>query len=130
MSKVLKPSKSILYCLLLSIFLLGAWAPQTVQIKEEPLLKKIAQIESFIDQQRWDQAQTEVNRLEHLYKKEKWKLQLFGDQMKYERIRQEMAQLKIALEEKDQTEAKIKLATIRSILTITGQVDKINGKMT
>jgi molybdopterin converting factor small subunit len=103
--------------LLLSIVLiLGGWSSQSDPIKEMSLYKKIDEISSLLDENRWKDALEAADSLKTHYKKEKWKLQLLGDEYEYGDIDREISKLEVAVKEQDKVQCKLSLAAIRTNL--------------
>lgn len=83
---------------------------------KEALFTHVKTIENFIDNEDWDQLNQQVDQLNTLYEKNKWKLQLLGDEDEYESLTETIDRLIVAIDEQDKTQAKLELATVKSIL--------------
>ncbi|GEN35866.1 MULTISPECIES: DUF4363 family protein [Aneurinibacillus] len=86
------------------------------KIDQNPLFQKTTRVETLVDQQQWQEASVEANALSELYKKQKWKLQLLGDEAEYEELEVQIMRLKAAVNEKAQVESKITAAHIKDII--------------
>lgn len=73
-------------------------------------------MEHSLNQEDWEQLKSQVNELNTLYEENKWKLQLLGDEGEYEGLNESINRLFAAINTEDLTQAKVELATIRSIL--------------
>ncbi|WP_245799369.1 DUF4363 family protein [Virgibacillus siamensis] len=83
---------------------------------EKAFFHEMQDINKTVEQKDWDQAKANVKKLSQLYKKEKWKLQLLGDEAEYEGINVELQVLKESVQAKDKTQTKVSLGTIRGHL--------------
>jgi hypothetical protein len=83
---------------------------------DRPLIQKVTQIISYVEYDQWSLANQEVAKLRGMYKKEKWKLQLLGDEEEYEGLDREFDHLVSAAQDQDKTESKKSLVHIRAIL--------------
>lgn len=109
--------QNVLFGLLAIVLVIGGgWSFSLETEKDRPLNAKIKEITHLINGDQWGQAMQETDVLRELYQKEKWKLQLLGDEMEYEQIDQELEKLPTAIHEQDGTQAKMILSTIRALL--------------
>lgn len=106
----------ILLVLLVVTVMIGSWTSPAEAAQDKPLVSKMKKIVHLVNDQQWDQAIEEVDGLKKLYNKEKWKLQLLGDEAEYEQIDQELEKLTVAVKERDRTQAKIIMSTVRTLL--------------
>ncbi|RDW15931.1 DUF4363 family protein [Oceanobacillus chungangensis] len=81
-------------------------------------LEKITSIDQHFSQQEtdWKKIKEECYELKRLYGKNEWKLQLLGDEGEYEDLKNSIAKLITAIEEKDRTQARIELSTVKSFI--------------
>ena len=70
----------------------------------------------MIDQKDWNRARNGAEQINHLFKNNKWKYQLLGDETEFSGLENEIKKLQISLEEKDKKEAKRNLAMIESYM--------------
>ncbi|GAA0593614.1 hypothetical protein GCM10009001_07230 [Virgibacillus siamensis] len=83
---------------------------------EQAFYQEIQEINDTVDQADWKQTKAGVKKLSKVYKKQKWKLQLLGDEAEYEGINVELQVLKQSVQAKDKTQVKVSLGTIRGHL--------------
>jgi hypothetical protein len=84
--------------------------------KPNPILQQLNKIQASINHADWKKAETEAKQLEHIYKKNVWKLQLLGDEAEFEAIHRDISQLKAAIQEQDKAQTKVLIAEITAIL--------------
>ncbi|PAE29156.1 hypothetical protein CHI07_10580 [Paenibacillus sp. 7884-2] len=96
----------------LAILLAGC----TNQVGGDYFFNHIDQIEQEIDQSNWDKIAVQTDELKKMYKKNRWKIQLLGDEGEYEELHISINILIAAVLEEDSTSARLELATVRSIL--------------
>ncbi|MBM0066788.1 DUF4363 family protein [Alkalicoccobacillus gibsonii] len=75
------------------------------------------QIEETLDQSDWEQAEKYANAFEDIYQKNKWKLQLIGDEGEYEGLNESIQRMIAGVKQKDMTNVRIELATARSLIS-------------
>lgn len=85
-------------------------------LKGENFLKYTNQIDYSITEGKWVETKTLTLKLKELYKNDKWKLQLLGDEGEYEGLYRSINSLIVACEESDSTNAKLELADIESYI--------------
>ncbi len=86
------------------------------KIKTKPIYQKSEEIIDLLNQSQWEKAADEAAAIRDLYKKNKWKFQLLGDETEYSELDQEISKLKISIEEKDKHEAKTNLVLIQDYI--------------
>jgi outer membrane protein assembly factor BamD (BamD/ComL family) len=79
--------------------------------------KEVYQIETYVQDSDWENAKKEVYKLRKRYDDEFWKMQLLGEEAKYDQLKVEIDQLIAAIEAKDQMQIKLRLATVKSYLS-------------
>ncbi|RHW37415.1 DUF4363 family protein [Lysinibacillus yapensis] len=77
---------------------------------------KIDDIEQALRKPNWKQLNSLGKDLDRLYEQNLWKIQLMGDEDEYESLQESINHLIVAIEEKDQTEIKLEIATIKTYL--------------
>src|SRR5690606_16474310 len=77
---------------------------------------KINEIENALDEPNWDDVVYQAKELKELYKKDKWKLQLLGDEDEYESLHESINKLITATKGKDLTNIKMELTTIHTYI--------------
>lgn len=75
------------------------------------------QIEETLDQSDWDQAEKYASVFEDIYRKNKWKLQLIGDEGEYEGLNESIQRMIASIKEKDMKNVRVELATARSLIS-------------
>ncbi|RUL49010.1 DUF4363 family protein [Lysinibacillus antri] len=98
--------------LLLSIFLSAC----SKMNGEYEMSEKIHSIEQIVNEPNWEQIQSLGDELKQLHKQNEWKIQLLGDEDEYESLQESINNLLVAIEEKDLTETKLELSTIKTYL--------------
>lgn len=73
-------------------------------------------IEQALNENDWEKAKSNGDRLLESYSSNKWKLQMIGDEGEYEDLYESINKLRAAIEEKNLTLTKMELASIQSIL--------------
>lgn len=106
--------KGMLILIVLSIFLVGAWTP--FGSHKQTMDHVLTNVDSYVEQQQWSKAQSEADQFTRIYKKEKWLLQLMGDEGEYEGLNHSIDKLKAALKTKSDTQSKMEIANIKAIL--------------
>lgn len=76
----------------------------------------IRQAERHAEQGRWEIVRETADRLEEHVNKRYWLFQLLGDEEEYETLKRDVAQLKLAVQERSRLEVLLLLADIRTIL--------------
>lgn len=97
-----------------SVFILGAWTPFSSH--KQKLESVLTKIDLHIDQFNWNKAKSDTRQFTKIYEKEKWLLQLLGDEGEYEEMNHSINKLKAALQTKDDTEAKMEIANIEAVI--------------
>lgn len=78
--------------------------------------ESISEIEQHLLAEDWDALGHQLDQLMNAYKKNEWKIQLIGDEGEYERLHESINRLITAVAAKEANEAKIELATIKTIV--------------
>ncbi|WP_158589700.1 MULTISPECIES: DUF4363 family protein [Clostridia] len=76
----------------------------------------IEQIDGSIQQGDWNSIIIQTTELKELYQRNKWKIQLLGDEGEYEGLYGSINRLIVASHEKDVINARLELATVKSFL--------------
>jgi len=76
----------------------------------------ISEIEHHLIAEDWDALNGQLDELMKAYKKNNWKIQLIGDEGEYERLHESINRLITAIDAKETNEARIELATIKTIV--------------
>lgn len=86
------------------------------QVGGDYFFNHIDQIEQAIDQSNWDKVSFQADALKDIYENNKWKIQLIGDEDEYEGLYQSINNFIAVVKEQDTTNARLQLATVKSIL--------------
>jgi len=73
-------------------------------------------LENALDNPKWEQITQQANELKKIYKDNKWKLQLLGDEGEYEGLNESINKIIAAAKEKDTTNIRLEMATARSLI--------------
>lgn len=106
-------SKKIIVLIFLSVLLTGC----SHLTGKDAFLTNVKQIETVVEQENWTELEGYITQFKDLYYKEKWKVQLLGDEGEYETLEESIHQLEVAIKEKDLLQTKLSLATIKSLIT-------------
>lgn len=87
-----------------------------MQVGGEIFFKQINKIENKLENPDWDEINLEANELKESYLKNKWKLQLIGDEDEYEGLYKSLNKLITATEEKDLINVRMELTDIRTYI--------------
>lgn len=96
--------------LYLCLFLLLAGCE--INIGGEAFFYQIEEIEVELKKDNWKEVVVKAYELKELYKKNKWKIQLLGDEDEYESLYESINKLITASQEKDQISSRMELTTI------------------
>ncbi|HHW38543.1 MAG TPA: hypothetical protein GXX18_15125 [Bacillales bacterium] len=86
------------------------------KIKNKPIYKKSEEIMGLITHSQWKKAEDEAKAIKDLYKKNKWKYQLLGNEAEYSYLQQELSKLQMSIEEQDQLQAKTNVVVIQDYI--------------
>lgn len=75
---------------------------------------QINEIEIALENSDWDETLSEAENLKEMYKKQKWKLQLLGDENEYEGLNESIHKLISAIKLQDLVSIKMELITIQT----------------
>lgn len=78
--------------------------------------QEINHVEQYLLDEDWETLSVQAEHLQRVYKKHQWKVQLIGDEGEYERLHESINRLRAAVDAKEAKDARIELATIKSIL--------------
>lgn len=98
----------IILCFLL--FLVGC----ENNVSGHAFFNQINEIENTLEYPNWDKITAQAEELKEMYKKDKWKLQLLGDEDEYESLYESINKLIVAIEEKDRTNIRLELSVIHT----------------
>jgi hypothetical protein len=101
---------------MMSIFLFIVLSGCSGVTGENDFSEKINSIEQALHDEDWNQLKSLGNELDELYQGSQWKIQLMGDEDEYESLQESINHLIVAIEEKDLTEAKLEVATIKTFI--------------
>lgn len=73
-------------------------------------------IEQQLISEDWEALSPQLNTLVEAYDKNKWKIQLLGDEGEYERLYESINRLRAAVDSKDAESASLELATLKTIV--------------
>ncbi|WP_085524418.1 DUF4363 family protein [Tuberibacillus sp. Marseille-P3662] len=97
-------------------FLLITVTGCTNRIGGDIFFNQIDELQYSLNHSEWEQFTNEANELKRLYEEDKWVLQLLGDEGEYEALHENINQLIAATKEKDRTQTRVSLASIRTLL--------------
>lgn len=80
----------------------------------DAFFQQISEIENKLEEPNWKEVVIQAEVLKELYKKDKWKIQLLGDEDEYESLYESINKLITASEEEDFINAKMELTTIHT----------------
>ncbi|WP_339229803.1 DUF4363 family protein [Oceanobacillus sp. FSL K6-2867] len=100
----------VLLCLLLIL------SACTNQVGGKEFFNHINELEKGLDQPNWEELSIQANELKKIYKKDKWKLQLIGDEGEYEDLYESINNLIATVKEKDTLSTRMEIATTKSLL--------------
>lgn len=106
--------KSGLLFIFVSIILVGAWTP--FGSHKQKLDQALDKINTYVSHQQWAQAEHEHEHLMKVYHKEKWLLQLMGDEGEYEEINHSVNKLEAAIKTKSVTQAKMEIGNLKAVI--------------
>lgn len=73
-------------------------------------------IEQQLISEDWEALSPQLNVLVEAYEKNKWKIQLLGDEGEYERLYESINRLRAAIDNNDAESASLELATLKTIV--------------
>ncbi|MBY7142580.1 hypothetical protein KFZ56_05700 [Virgibacillus sp. NKC19-3] len=88
----------------------------TNQIGGEAFFHHINEFEKGLDQPNWEELSAQANELKEMYEKDKWKIQLIGDEGEYEDLYESINNIIATVKERDTLSTRIEIATTRTIL--------------
>ncbi|QVY62117.1 DUF4363 family protein [Cytobacillus gottheilii] len=78
--------------------------------------KQINDIENGLEEPNWNEIMLKTKELKKIYKKNRWKIQLLGDEEEYEELYKSINKLIAATKEKDPINVRIELATTHTLI--------------
>ncbi|MCT1903041.1 DUF4363 family protein [Oceanobacillus sojae] len=103
--------KIIIFFTLIFIILSGC----SNQVGGDHFFQQIDKLEQAIEQPEWSKITSQAEELKKMYKKDKWKIQLVGDEDEYEGLDESISNLIAAAKEEDSINTRLELATVKSI---------------
>ncbi|GGJ67822.1 DUF4363 family protein [Virgibacillus salexigens] len=88
----------------------------TNQVGGETFFNHINEFEKGLDQPNWEDLSIKADELKKMYEKDKWKLQLIGDEGEYEDLNESISNLIATVKEKDTLSTRMEIATTRTLL--------------
>ncbi|MBP1948631.1 hypothetical protein [Virgibacillus litoralis] len=88
----------------------------TEKIQGLPISQKAIEVRKLVNQSQWDKAKHEAALIQELYESNLWRYQILGDKTEYHNLSIHIKELKVALEEKDKTEAKLNIVMIENYI--------------
>src|SRR5699024_1223244 len=85
-------------------------------IRQLPIYQSSDDVKGLVNDTHWKKAEEEGKHIEKLYKENKWKYQLMGDETEYNKLDEEISKLQVSLEEKDTKVAKRNIAVIQHFI--------------
>ncbi len=101
---------------MLIFFLLVIVTGCTNRIGGDIFFNQIDELQYSLNHSEWEQLTSGTKELKSLYGGKKWILQLLGDEEEYEGLHESINQLAAAIKEKDKTQTRVSLASIRTLL--------------
>jgi len=89
---------------------------QAAEGASKTIFEKIEVMKTHVNQENWDQATKMYDQLDLWYRKNRWKLQLLGDEAEYEEVAHDISRIRITLEEKDKLESKMLIENLKTTL--------------
>jgi hypothetical protein len=99
---------------MICIFLLLLLTSCENNVGGDAFFNQINKIETELIEPNWDGVIVQAEELKEIYKKDKWKIQLLGDEDEYESLYESINKLITASKEKDLTNTRIELTTIHT----------------
>ncbi|GAQ17717.1 hypothetical protein OPHB3_1642 [Oceanobacillus picturae] len=87
----------------------------TNQIGGKPFFEHIDKLEDGLDQPNWEELSIQAKELKKMYEKNKWKIQLLGDEGEYESLNESLNNLLATIKEEDALTTRMELATILTL---------------
>lgn len=87
----------------------------TDQIGGKAFFEHIDKLENGLDQPQWEELAIQANELKEMYEKDKWKIQLLGDEGEYESLNESLNNLLATIKEEDTLTTRMELATILTL---------------
>lgn len=106
--------KRLSVCLIISFLLLSGCTSHS--IGKKPIYEESNKLMDLVDASQWETAEKAAQKIQKMFKKNKWKYQLLGDESEYNGLHQEISKLKVSIEEKDQPEAKRNIVLIQDYI--------------
>lgn len=103
--------KKILYIAM--IILLSGCA---ITLDNGSLLDQVNQLEQALDDPNWNEINEKTYQIKSIYEKNKWKIQLLGDEGEYEGLNEGINRVIAATKERDTTNVRLELATVKSLI--------------
>ena len=109
----LRERNNVKKLLLVTCFLLFLTACEN-NVGGDAFFDQINAVEEALENPAWDTVTAQAEALKELYKKDKWKLQLLGDEDEYESLYESINKLIVAIEEKDRMSIRMELSVIHT----------------
>lgn len=100
------------FFLLMLFFLSGCNEP----IGGKVFFDHLHEMEQAVDEQEWNQIAKQADELKRMYKEEKWKIQLLGDEGEYESLNRSINNLIVVIKEQDSVNVRLELSMIKTLL--------------
>jgi len=104
--------KKYAFFLLIAIILLVF----TNQTGKEEFNEKIAILEQSLNKEDWNLAKKQMEDLSSYYDHNLWKVQLVGGEAEYKDLYETFSRLSILIEEKNRTDSKVELQTVKTLV--------------
>nr|WP_253288761.1 DUF4363 family protein [Amphibacillus sp. MSJ-3] len=86
------------------------------QVGGEAFFNHLDEFEKELDQPNWTELSIQADELKEMYEKNKWKLQLIGDEGEYEELYKSISNLIATVKEEDTLSTRMEIATTRALL--------------
>lgn len=82
----------------------------------EAFFSQLDKVETALEQQDWKEVAQRTEELQQVYQKEKWKIQLLGDEGEYEQLLESINKMIAITKEKDSSNVRLELAAARTLV--------------
>lgn len=104
--------KKAIFILCFLLFLTACTSP----IGGAAFFDHIDALEKELDQPDWEEISIQAKKLKKMYEKDKWKIQLIGDEGEYEELYKSINNILATVKEKDTLSTRMEIANTRSLL--------------
>ncbi|GAB3804549.1 DUF4363 family protein [Virgibacillus kimchii] len=87
-----------------------------IMVGGDVFFKQINEMENGLEDPNWEEAIVQAKELKEIYKNNKWKIQLLGDEDEYESLYESINKLITVTKEKDLMNTRLELVTIHTYI--------------